>query len=129
MRCQAAKVSIIIPHAKGKEILRHCLGSLTKTNNLFYEILVVDNAPSTEDTKNLIDRQYPQVRYVRELRPGLNWARNRAILEAKGEIIAYTDDDVVVDVGWVKAIARIFAENPDVMAVTGLVIPNELEHA
>ena len=54
-------------------------------------------------------------------------ARNRAILEAKGEIIAYTDDDVVADPGWIKALATVFAEDPDVMAVTGLVVPFELE--
>jgi glycosyltransferase involved in cell wall biosynthesis len=70
---------------------------------------------------------YPQVRYVCEPRPGLNWARNRAIAEARGEIIAYTDDDVVVDRGWVRALARVFAEEAEVMAVTGLVVPLELE--
>ena len=52
-------------------------------------------------------RGYPQVRYVCEPRPGLNWARNRAIAEARGEIIAYTDDDVVVDRGWVRALAGV----------------------
>ena len=67
------------------------------------------------------------MRYIREERPGLDWARNRAIKEAKGEIIAYTDDDVVVDPGWVRALAALFAEDPDVMAVTGLVVPYELE--
>ena len=48
------------------------------------------------------------MRYVCEPRPGLNWARNRAISEARGEIIAFTDDDVVVDRQWVKALARVF---------------------
>jgi len=48
-------------------------------------------------------------------------------LEAQGEIIAYTDDDVVVDPRWVKGLAQVFAENSEVMAVTGLVVPYELE--
>ena len=64
---------------------------------------------------------------MQEPRPGLDWARNRAILEAKGEIIAYTDDDVAVDPQWAKAIAQAFIESPEVMAVTGLVMPYELE--
>ncbi|WP_045233859.1 glycosyltransferase, partial [Deinococcus pimensis] len=59
--------------------------------------------------------------------PGLDWARNRAALEARGEIVAYTDDDVAVDEGWVAALARVFAENPAVMCVTGLVVPYELD--
>jgi GT2 family glycosyltransferase len=42
-------------------------------------------------------------------------------------VIAYTDDDVVVDPGWVSALAQVFGENPEVMAVTGLVVPYELE--
>ena len=104
-----------------------CLEAISQLDYPHLDILVVDNAPTTEGTKTLIDQQYPQVRYVREPRPGLDWARNRAILEAKGEIIAYTDDDVAVDAGWVSAIAQTFAESPEVMAVTGLVAPYELE--
>jgi O-antigen biosynthesis protein len=91
------------------------------------EILVIDNAPSNQATQQLVTQQYPQVRYICEPRPGLNWARNRAIVEAAGEIIAFADDDVVVDGGWVTALARVFAEQPEVMAVTGLVRPYELE--
>ena len=107
--------------------MKLCLEALSQLDYPHLDILVVDNAPQTEGTKDLVDTHYPQVRYVREPRPGLDWARNRAILEAKGEIIAYTDDDVAVDPGWVKGLAQVFSENPDVMAVTGLVVPYELE--
>jgi glycosyltransferase involved in cell wall biosynthesis len=67
------------------------------------------------------------VRYVREPRPGLDWARNRAIAEATGDVVAFTDDDVVVDPCWVHAIAAGFRADPSVAAVTGLVIPAELD--
>ncbi|MEO1095008.1 MAG: glycosyltransferase [Cyanobacteria bacterium J06638_28] len=109
------------------EDMKVCLEAISQLDYPDLDVLVIDNAPTTEGTKVLIDEQYPQVRYVREPRPGLDWARNRAILEARGDIIAYTDDDVVVDAGWVKAIAQTFAANPEVMAVTGLVVPYELE--
>jgi O-antigen biosynthesis protein len=111
------------------EDLRSCLSAIRALEYPRLDLLVIDNAPQTEQTKTLIEQHYPQVRYVREPRPGLDWARNRAILEAKGEIIAYTDDDVLVDKGWVKAIARTFLENPEAMAVNGLVVPYELETA
>jgi GT2 family glycosyltransferase len=120
-------VSVAVCTHNRTEDLKVCLDSI---NNLDYpdlDILVVDNAPNNNDTKKLVDERYPGVRYIRELRPGLNWARNRAITEARGEIIAYTDDDVVVDPGWVKAFAAVFAEDTDVMAITGLVVPYELE--
>ena len=107
--------------------MKLCLEAISKLDYPNLDILVVDNAPQTEATKALVETHYPQVRYVREPRPGLDWARNRAILEAKGEIIAYTDDDVVVDAEWVKALAQVFAENSEIMAVTGLVVPYELE--
>jgi GT2 family glycosyltransferase len=107
--------------------LAACLASLCQLEYPALDLLVVDNAPSTPATAHLVRTGYPQVRYVCEPRPGLNWARNRAIAEARGEIIAYTDDDVVVDRGWVRALARVFAEEAAVMAVTGLVVPSELE--
>ena len=107
--------------------VQHCLDGLAKLDYPNLQILVVDNAPSSDATKRLVDARYPQAQYVLEPRPGLDWARNRAISEASGEIIAYTDDDVVVDQGWVRALARAFTEDPQVMAVTGLVMPLELE--
>jgi GT2 family glycosyltransferase len=106
--------------------LKRCLDSLALVDYPGLEIVVVDNAPSDESTERLV-HQYPHIRYVREARPGLDWARNRAILEARGEIIAYTDDDVIVDPAWVSAMAGVFAQEPDAMAVTGLVVPYELE--
>ena len=112
--------------------LANCLAALQRLDYPSLEILVVDNAPSTDATQRLVQDLAqsaftPPVRYVQEPRPGLDWARNRAILEATGEIIAYTDDDVIVDPDWVRQLAQVFGENPQVMAVTGLVIPHELE--
>jgi O-antigen biosynthesis protein len=108
------------------EDLKLCLAAISKLDYPNLDILVVDNAPQTDATRTLVETCYPAVRYVYEPRPGLNWARNRAFLAAKGEIIAYTDDDVIVDRGWVKGLALTF-KNPEVMAVTGLVVPYELE--
>ncbi|PDV97627.1 glycosyltransferase [Candidatus Chloroploca asiatica] len=91
------------------------------------ELIVVDNAPSDDRVQRALEPYAPHVRYVREPRPGLDWARNRALREARGDILAYTDDDVVVDRLWVRGLAQVFAQHPAVMAVTGLVEPYELE--
>jgi O-antigen biosynthesis protein len=109
------------------EVLRLCLAALNGLDYPNLDLVIIDNAPSTDDTQRLVTEHYPKMRYVREPRPGLNWARNRAVLEARGEIIAFVDDDVIVYPGWIKAFVAIFGENPEVMCVAGPVAPYELE--
>jgi len=107
--------------------LAECLDSLRALNYPALDLLLVDNAPSTEATRLLVCNEYPDIRYVLEPRPGLDWARNRALHEARGEMIAYTDDDVIVEPGWIKAMVPVFFDDAEVMAVTGLVVPYELD--
>lgn len=109
------------------EDLRLCLESLKALDYKNYEVLIVDNAPSNDSTRRMVMNEYPQFRYTLEPVAGLDWARNRAIKEAAGEIIAYTDDDCIADRLWLKAIGRLFSEDNSIMAVTGLVFPYELE--
>jgi glycosyltransferase involved in cell wall biosynthesis len=104
-----------------------CLTSLMKLDLKPLEILLIDNAPSTDATERLVRDHFPGVRYVREPRPGLDWARNRAVIESSGDVIAFTDDDCTVDPGWIRSIAMLLADDPQAMGVTGLVVPYELE--
>jgi O-antigen biosynthesis protein len=120
-------VTVIVCTRDRTDELGRCINSLLKLDYSNLELLVVDNAPRTNATEQLLRSQYPSMRYVREMTPGLNHARNRGIAEAKGDVLAFTDDDVVVDPGWVTALAKLFVESPEVMAVTGLVVPFELE--
>ncbi len=89
------------------------------------EVLVVDNAPATECSQEVV-KQLAGVRYVRESRPGLDFARNRAVSEASGELLAFLDDDVIADRDWLGGLREAWAENPDAAAFTGLVLPQEL---
>lgn len=123
----APKVTVAVCTRDRTDDLAICLEALMRLDYPNLELLVVDNAPAGNGTAELLRTRFPAMGYVSEPRPGLDWARNRAILESQGEIIAFTDDDVVVDPGWAKAIARAFIEHPDVMAVTGLVVPFEIE--
>lgn len=125
-------VSVVICTRDRPESLQRCLTSLSQQNYANFEVLVVDNAPKTSQTAEVL-KNWPvdnalarKLRYILEPKPGLSWARNRGIDEAQGEIIAYTDDDVAVDAGWLAALARNFAE-PGIGCVTGLVVPLELE--
>lgn len=106
--------------------LTRCLNSLLNLQEKsYFEILVVDNAPSDQRTQDVV-AALPTVRYVREPKPGLDFARNLAIKAATGEILAYIDDDVVVDRQWLNGLKEAWAENPDASAFTGLILPFEL---
>ena len=105
--------------------LARCLASLFALSEPPDEILVVDNAPESSDTLEVTAR-FPGVRYHCEPRKGLSAARNAALHVAKGDIVAFADDDVVVHPEWASRIRRCF-DDPRTMLVTGLVLPGELE--
>ena len=90
------------------------------------EVIVVDNAPSDGRTRAAVEAE-PGVRYFREQKAGLNFARNRALAEASGELLAFFDDDVVVDRYWLRGLVGAWAEHADAAAFTGLILPYELE--
>jgi hypothetical protein len=85
-------------------LVERCLASIERIRNWgrhpfrSIEVLLIDNAPSDERTKAFAKSQ-SQIRYILEPMPGLDFARNRAAQEASGDLIAYLDDDVVVDAG------------------------------
>jgi len=104
--------------------LWRCLQSLSQQNRPPDQILVVDNA-SQGDAAEDIARVFG-VDYVREDRPGLDYARNLGAREARGDIVAFVDDDVAVHPGWAEQTIAAFDQRA-IMAVTGLVLPAELE--
>jgi GT2 family glycosyltransferase len=89
-------------------------------------VIVVDNAPKDDRTARVV-HSFPGVKYVLETKPGLDFARNRAIQEATGELLAFLDDDVVVDRSWLQGLREAWAANPDAAAFTGPILPFELE--
>jgi GT2 family glycosyltransferase len=89
------------------------------------EILVVDNASRSDSTQQLVETM-PNIRYVREPRPGLSTARNTGIRHSTGDVIAFTDEDVMVQSNWLAGLRRGF-QDPNVQAVTGLILPLSLE--
>ncbi len=107
--------------------LRRCLDAFLQLPDDGQEFLVIDNAPSSEATRQLVAQYNGRIRYVREDRPGLNIARNRAIREATHDIIAFNDDDAIPDPNWLRALLPNFYD-PAVLCVTGLTMPLELEN-
>jgi glycosyltransferase involved in cell wall biosynthesis len=111
------------------EGLAKLLESLLAQSYPRLRILVVDNAPSDERTRQLVAGMADEheIDYVCEPRPGLSWARNRAVQEARTDVVAWVDDDEVCDRWWATEIARGFVAVPEAGAVAGLVFPAELD--
>ncbi len=107
------------------EDLTRCLSALRLLPDDGQEVMVVDSASRTDETRRVVDSA-PGVRYVREDRPGLDVARNRALREARHGIVAFTDDDAMPDRGWLRGLVQCF-EDRRTLCATGLTLPLELE--
>lgn len=123
-------MSVVVCTRDRPVILAACLARLRELAYDHVEIIVVDNAPSTDETWRCYEQLVggdSRFRYVCEPTPGLSTARNRGLAEATARFVAFTDDDVKVDRRWLEAIRAAFARDPSSGCVTGLVPPAELD--
>ena len=112
-------VSIVICTYNRKNFLRECLNSILEIDfpKSQYEIIIVDGG--SNDGTDALCKQLPGVRFTVEPRFGLAYARNRGADLAKGKIVAYTDDDCIVDKYWLKSLVLGFKQSPLIAAVGG----------
>jgi glycosyltransferase involved in cell wall biosynthesis len=121
------KVSIAIctrNRAKSLERTLDSIAALSVPGDVRWEVLVVDNG-STDQTSSVI-RSFKRLLPIRgelEPRPGVSNARNRAVAEASGEYIVWTDDDVLVDPRWLSEYVEAFRQWPSVVFFGGKILP------
>ncbi|OAF16794.1 glycosyl transferase [Bradyrhizobium neotropicale] len=119
----AVSASVVICTRDRPDELAACLASLPRQSRRPREVVVVDNASRDQRTRDVA--LAAGVIYMREDRLGLDVARNTGVLRATGDIVAFTDDDVVLHPHWLERLLAAF-DQPQVAAVTGLVLPAEL---
>lgn len=126
---EGPEITVAICTRNRIEGLERTVRSLAAQEYPRVQILVVDNDPSDDATRDLAARLAGEIDldYVVEPRRGLSWARNRAIEVARTEVVAWADDDEVCDRWWASEVARAFVEVPEAQAVTGLVAAAELQ--
>lgn len=122
---QVLTVTVAICTRERPEDLVRALEAVRKLTPPPLEIIVIDNAPTTDATREVVAR-VSDARYIREDRRGLNAARNRALREARGDIVAFTDDDAVPEREWLAGLVPNF-QDPCVTVATGLTLPLVLE--
>ncbi|MEZ4694945.1 MAG: glycosyltransferase [Rhodothermales bacterium] len=122
---RGSDITVVVCTRDRPEHLSRCLASLDRLRTSPKEIVVVDNASRTDDTREVV-AGHANARYIREDRPGLDVARNTGFVTASSELVAFTDDDVAIEPTWLDGIARGFSD-PSIDGVTGLVLAGELE--
>jgi GT2 family glycosyltransferase len=103
------------------EQLARALESLRSQSPAPGEILVIDNAPVDDSTARMVAQRFPEVRYLREPVPGLDFARNHALRAGTHPVLAFLDDDAVAAREWAHAFSRVFEADPRVAVATGRV--------
>lgn len=108
-------LSIIIPYFNSPENLTRLLESIAKSKNApAYEIIIVDDGSSIKFHK----KKYKQVVLKKNYGPAI--ARNRGVAKARGEFIVFLDGDVSVFPDTLAQIAKVYQDDPDIVALTGV---------
>src|SRR5579872_6539954 len=117
-------ISVIVPTRNRSALLARLLESLGRLEYASWEALVIDDGSTdgtSEVVRGFLDRGLP-LGYLYQAWSKMGAARNRGLLHARGEIVAFTDDDCVVDPGGLSAIARTFERHPEALGVQGKTI-------
>ena len=123
-------VTVVIPTLKNLRRMIPCVDGVLNSRYRNIDVLVVNNDPEPGVIEQKLIDEFAQdgrVRYVHEPRVGVSNARNMAMEHAKGDIVIFADDDVVVDPNWIASIVDVFLTRPETACVTGPILAAEME--
>jgi GT2 family glycosyltransferase len=120
-------ISVVMCTRDRAALLAEALASVLETDYPMFEVIVVDNAGTTDETRNFAaNHSDDRVRYVSEPRPGVSRGRNRGLRAAAYDIVAFVDDDAIVPRHWLTGLAAGFGRADDVALVCALVASGEV---
>jgi GT2 family glycosyltransferase len=128
-RAPLPTVSVVVTTCAQEQSTAEAVESVLACDLAPLEVIVVENRPAGSRVAAMLRERFAgeqRVRCVEEPHVGLSSARNAGLWAAEGDVVAFTDDDVIVDRRWVGRIARAFADEPDAACVTGLIVPGDL---
>jgi GT2 family glycosyltransferase len=119
------KVSIIIPHYNGRDILKECLDSLKQSTYPHVEILLVDNG-STDDSLEMVEKEHPRVQIIRNQKNlGYAGGCNVGVTHAQGEYLLILNNDTIHKPTWIEAMVEWLDTHPR----TATVMPKILSYS
>ena len=122
-------VSVVTPTRNRPEELRRAIASVRAQTHERWEMVVVDDGGDVDVSHVVEEAADPRVRHFRTEGGGVCAARNHALSHASGSIIAYLDDDNIMDPGWLAALAWVFTERPDVDVAYGGLLIDDMRRA
>jgi hypothetical protein len=119
-------VSVVLPTYDRPDRLRHAIDSVVAQRYARWELLVVDDGGRLDSEAVVAEIGDPRVRWLRIDHQGPCAARNAALSCARGELIAYLDDDNVMDANWLYAVVWAFEQRPDIALLYGAIVVDDL---
>lgn len=119
-------ISVVIPTCGRQAMLKNCLDSLSvqdyPISNI--EIIIIDdrNDPSTKDLVNSLKVHHYQLKYFGQDHKGPAAARNLGARSSSASVVAFVDDDCVVDKNWARLMLESHKSNPQIVCVGGLTL-------
>ena len=110
-------ITIIVPTYNSANTVRKCIESLFGIDYPKYDILIVDDG-SIDNTINILEEYKDRIACIKNAHVGPSKCRNIAAKQAKGEFLAFTDSDCIVDKNWLRELAKGFI-NDMIVSVGG----------
>jgi cellulose synthase/poly-beta-1,6-N-acetylglucosamine synthase-like glycosyltransferase len=123
-------VSVVVTGSHDPMLLERCLRSIFDCSYPDFEVIVVQRRPPTRATTRVLEERFedePRLRCVVTAGAGVSSARNVGLAHANGDIVMFSDGDVIVDAHWIGRCRAAFDRNRRIACVTGLVLPRELD--
>jgi glycosyltransferase involved in cell wall biosynthesis len=119
-------ISVVLPTRDRRQLLPRAIASVKAQTYSRWELLVVDDG-SVDGTQNLLSAENdPRVRSFRARGGGVCAARNVALQHARGDVIAYLDDDNIMHPQWLKSVVWAFAQRPEAKVLYGAFVVDDV---
>lgn len=110
-------VSVVLPTWNRRDLLRRAIASVENQSYANWELLIVDDASNDGTSDVLAGLADTRMRSLRGDGKGVCAARNVALAQARGEFIAYLDDDNLMDRAWLKSIVWAMEQRPEAQVI------------
>lgn len=115
-------MSVIIPAYNEESRIDQCIETLMHLDYPHHEIIIVDDCSSDKTIKRAMAYKIKLIRQVERKGPAA--ARNLGAKDAKGEVLAFTDADCIVQTSWLRSLVEPMVHEDEIACVGGPILPS-----